>query len=402
MSGAAPLRLHSPPVMAARESTIIRDTSDTIDMPPLRASHSRPDSDLGVHSSNIKNDMGSQSSAFMLHNAAKMAHRRTQGDATPLRAASPTNVPSEQESAHSISDIAIDDALAADYSKEIEGHLSIEEVIDGLYDCDVDDKHDGDAHDKIQDTVLPRTEQPHAQHPLERNEDIDMVDDIDSVEYVEYEYEQTTTRRAQPPRDPPRGPSCTPAYLRLPRQDSAPSTIDKTPSEQRPHAKPGALTRPPTMRPRSILHPQARQAPPPSRPRTTRTERRASTSHPEPFVLTDSQPDNADHSSVHIHNLEVGGINIGRGTSMQIGVTHGRNARPVHNVGDHQSTTALPPAPRTPSPIHRASGRMRHSTWTTSCGRSLTRRATSSTPPTPPTPRTTTRRMSHYLNLHSS
>ena len=53
--------------MAARENTILHDTSDTIDMPPLRASHSRPDSDLGVHSSNIKNDMGSQSSAFMLH-----------------------------------------------------------------------------------------------------------------------------------------------------------------------------------------------------------------------------------------------------------------------------------------------------------------------------------------------
>ena len=152
--------------MAARESTILRDTSDTIGMPPLRATHSPSDTDLGVHSSNIKNDMGSQSSAFMLHNAAKMAHRRTQGDATPLRAASPTNVPSEQESAQSISDIAIDDAFAADYSKEIEGHLSIEEVIDGLYDCDVDDKPDGDAHDKIQDTVLPRTEQPHAQHPL--------------------------------------------------------------------------------------------------------------------------------------------------------------------------------------------------------------------------------------------
>ena len=82
----------------------------------------------------------------------------------------------------------------------------------------------------------------------------------------------------------------------------------------------------------------------------TRTERHVSTSRPEPFDHTDSQPDNADRSSVHIHNLEVGGINIGRGTSMQIGVTHGRNARPVHNVGDHQSTTASPPAPRTPSP----------------------------------------------------
>ena len=75
VSGAARPRLPSPPVMAARESTILRDTSDTIGMPPLRATHSQSDSDLGVHSSNINNDMGSQPSAFMFHNAAKMTHQ---------------------------------------------------------------------------------------------------------------------------------------------------------------------------------------------------------------------------------------------------------------------------------------------------------------------------------------
>ena len=115
--------------MAARESTILRDTSDTIGMPPLRATHSPSDSDLGVHSSNINNDMGSQPSAFMFNNAAKMTHQLQQGDAEPLRAASPSITLPAPESAQHHQDIAIDNAFAAKYNEQIDNNLSIEEVI---------------------------------------------------------------------------------------------------------------------------------------------------------------------------------------------------------------------------------------------------------------------------------
>ena len=197
--------------MAAREITIIHDTSDTFDLPPLRETFSSSDTDLSVHSTKTVDNMGSQPSAYMFHNAAKMTHQLQIGDdrPEPLRvASSPYNPsPAHQNALHD-PDFAGDLSFAAKSNTLNDENLSIEELIDCVCEIDVDDKHESDARDD-QDSALQRPEQQQASPSLSRNADIDMTDGTNTVEYVEYEYEQKATRRAPSVRRGKRLPTLT-------------------------------------------------------------------------------------------------------------------------------------------------------------------------------------------------